>query len=89
MKVDEVDEDLCSYLTTVIPYHVDSGPPDDQALQVLIKILKAINEDSPTVPTLLTDYILKDNPEVVFQVFLKIHSLNNITNFNLMIITGP
>ncbi|XP_046748931.1 fasciculation and elongation protein zeta-2 isoform X2 [Diprion similis] len=47
------------YLTTVIPYHMDSGPPDNQALQVLIKILKAINEDSPTVPTLLTDYILK------------------------------
>lgn len=47
------------YLTTVIPYHIDNGPPDNQALQVLIKILKAINEDSPTVPTLLTDYILK------------------------------
>lgn len=25
------------YLTTVIPYHLDSGPPDNQALQVLIK----------------------------------------------------
>ncbi|KOC70564.1 Fasciculation and elongation protein zeta-2 [Habropoda laboriosa] len=49
------------YLTTVIPYHTDSGPPDNQALQVLIKILKAISEDSPTVPTLLTDYILKGN----------------------------
>ncbi|XP_023015678.1 fasciculation and elongation protein Unc-76 [Leptinotarsa decemlineata] len=47
------------YLTTVIPYHIDSGPPDNQTLQILIKILKAINEDSPTVPTLLTDYILK------------------------------
>ncbi|KAF4526196.1 hypothetical protein B566_EDAN001880 [Ephemera danica] len=47
------------YLTTVIPYHLGSGPPSNQALQVLIKILKAINEDSPTVPTLLTDYILK------------------------------
>ncbi|KAL0266721.1 UNVERIFIED_CONTAM: hypothetical protein PYX00_009189 [Menopon gallinae] len=47
------------YLTTVIPYHKDSGPPDNQALQVLIKILKAIKEDNPTVPTLLTDYILK------------------------------
>ncbi|XP_034945519.1 fasciculation and elongation protein zeta-2 isoform X1 [Chelonus insularis] len=47
------------YLTTVIPYHTDNGPPNNQALQVLIKILKAINEDSPTVPTLLTDYILK------------------------------
>lgn len=25
------------YLTTVIPYHLDAGPPDNQALQVLIK----------------------------------------------------
>lgn len=25
------------YLTTVIPYHTDGGPPDNQALQVLIK----------------------------------------------------
>lgn len=25
------------YLTTVIPYHLDNGPPDNQALQVLIK----------------------------------------------------
>ncbi|XP_047520898.1 fasciculation and elongation protein zeta-2 [Pieris napi] len=47
------------YLTTVIPFHLHNGPPDNQSLQVLIKILKAINEDSPTVPTLLTDYILK------------------------------
>ncbi|CAG9101130.1 unnamed protein product [Plutella xylostella] len=46
------------YLTTVIPF-LEGGPPDNQTLQVLIKILKAINEDSPTVPTLLTDYILK------------------------------
>lgn len=64
---------------------MDNGPPENQALQVLIKsklfntaflyivnwieqtltdklnftVLKAINEDSPTVPTLLTDYILK------------------------------
>jgi hypothetical protein len=34
------------YLTTVIPYHLWSGPPDNQALQVLIKILKAISEDN-------------------------------------------
>lgn len=46
------------YLTTVIPYNLDTAP-DNQTLQILIKILKAINEDSPTVPTLLTDYILK------------------------------
>lgn len=46
------------YLTTVIPYNIDTAP-ENETLQVLIKILKAINEDSPTVPTLLTDYILK------------------------------
>lgn len=28
-------------------------------LILLYLVLKAINEDSPTVPTLLTDYILK------------------------------
>lgn len=27
----------------------------------LFAVLKAISEDSPTVPTLLTDYILKGN----------------------------
>ncbi|CAG0878649.1 unnamed protein product [Darwinula stevensoni] len=47
------------YLTTVIPYHMEDGVPDLGTLQVLIKILKAVNDDSPTVPTLLTDYILK------------------------------
>ncbi|XP_042204843.1 uncharacterized protein LOC121854314 isoform X2 [Homarus americanus] len=47
------------YLTTVIPYDVGHGPPHNPTLQILIKILMAINEDSPTVPTLLTDYILK------------------------------
>ncbi|KAH1027013.1 hypothetical protein HUJ05_000588 [Dendroctonus ponderosae] len=54
------------YLTTVIPYHIDNGTPDNQTLQILIKILKAINEDSPTVPTLLTDYILKGQYGLVF-----------------------
>ncbi|RWS26926.1 fasciculation and elongation protein zeta-2-like protein [Leptotrombidium deliense] len=47
------------YLTTVIPYNPMNGPPNVATLQVLIKILKAVNEDSPTVPTLLTDFILK------------------------------
>lgn len=28
------------YLTTVIPYHLDAGPPENQALQVLIKSKK-------------------------------------------------
>uniref|UniRef100_A0A8D8Q1B1 Fasciculation and elongation protein zeta-2 n=1 Tax=Cacopsylla melanoneura TaxID=428564 RepID=A0A8D8Q1B1_9HEMI len=47
------------YLTTVIPYHAENIPMDNDTLQILLKILKAINEDSPAVPTLLTDYILK------------------------------
>jgi len=47
------------YLTTVIPYQPEKGAPSLQGLQVLVKILKAINEDSPAVPALLTDYILK------------------------------
>jgi len=47
------------YLTTVIPYNPERGCPPLQTLQVLVKILKSINEDSPAVPALLTDYILK------------------------------
>ncbi|KAG1665355.1 Fasciculation and elongation protein zeta-2 [Nymphon striatum] len=47
------------YLTTVIPYQNHHGPPSNQTLQILIKILQAINEDNPAVATLLTDYILK------------------------------
>jgi len=48
-----------TYLTTVIPYHANTGPPSTEHLQIFNKILNAINEDSPTVPGLLTDYILK------------------------------
>jgi hypothetical protein len=47
------------YLTTVIPYNAERGCPALSTLQVLVKILKSINEDSPAVPALLTDYILK------------------------------
>merc|ERR1719317_1517315 len=47
------------YLTTVIPYNAERGCPPLSTLQVLVKILKSINEDSPAVPALLTDYILK------------------------------
>ena len=43
----------------MIPYQPDRGAPPVSSLQVLVKILKAINEDSPAVPALLTDYILK------------------------------
>lgn len=48
-----------TYLTTVIPYHPNQGPPNNNQLAIYIKILMAINDDSPTVPGLLTDYILK------------------------------
>ncbi|CAH1791043.1 unnamed protein product [Owenia fusiformis] len=51
--------DSNTYLTTVIPYHANQGTPSSHQLQVYIKILKAINEDSAAVPGLLTDYILK------------------------------
>jgi len=47
------------YLTTVIPYNAEKGCPPLATIQVLVKILKSINEDSPAVPALLTDYILK------------------------------
>lgn len=47
------------YLTTVIPYDDHLGPPDTDRLQIYLKIMTAIEEDSVTVPTLLTDYILK------------------------------
>lgn len=48
-----------TYLTTLIPYDPKMVPPTIEHLQIYVKILTAINEDSPTVPTLLTDYILK------------------------------
>jgi len=51
--------DSLKYLTTVIPYNAEKGCPPLATLQVLVKILKSINEDSPAVPALLTDYILK------------------------------
>ncbi|KAK3092338.1 hypothetical protein FSP39_001514 [Pinctada imbricata] len=55
----ESPEAPSTFLTTVIPYHTSQGPPTSEQLQIYIKILQAINEDDATVPTLLTDYILK------------------------------
>ncbi|OUC39763.1 FEZ-like protein [Trichinella nativa] len=46
------------YLTACIPYRENQPVPDNATFQALIKILKAVNEDSPTVPNLLTNYIL-------------------------------
>lgn len=45
--------------------------------QFLFAVLKAINEDSPTVPTLLTDYILKGI------LLMKLFSKN--TNKNILL----
>ncbi|BFZ20997.1 hypothetical protein BsWGS_24036 [Bradybaena similaris] len=47
------------FLTTAIPYYPSQGSPTSEQLQIYIKILQAINEDSSNVPTLLIDYILK------------------------------
>jgi len=45
--------------TYVIPYQLTQMPPSNDLLHVYIKILKAIHDDSPHVPAMLTDYILK------------------------------
>ncbi|KAK7806431.1 hypothetical protein U0070_014745 [Myodes glareolus] len=48
------------YLNTVIPYEKKSSPPSVEDLQMLTNILFAMKEDNEKVPTLLTDYILKE-----------------------------
>ncbi|KAK6757352.1 hypothetical protein RB195_015276 [Necator americanus] len=48
---------LPQYMTASIPYN-DHQHMDNATLSSLIKILRAINDDSSAVPTLLTDYIL-------------------------------
>jgi hypothetical protein len=64
---DDDDEDIgetmqppeSTYLSTVIPYRPSDGRPTVEHLQIYLNLLSAIDEDSPTVPRLLTDYILK------------------------------
>ncbi|OWA50490.1 putative Fasciculation and elongation protein zeta-2 [Hypsibius exemplaris] len=56
LKAKTPDRDA-KYLTTIIPY--EPGLLTTRHMQIMIKILAAINEDSPTTPALLTDYILK------------------------------
>uniref|UniRef100_A0A914CAI3 Fasciculation and elongation protein zeta-2 n=2 Tax=Acrobeloides nanus TaxID=290746 RepID=A0A914CAI3_9BILA len=46
------------YMTASIPFEDNLRMLDVPMLEALIKILQAINEDSPQVPSLLTDYIL-------------------------------
>ncbi|KAJ1370530.1 FEZ-like protein [Parelaphostrongylus tenuis] len=54
-KIDPLQ--LPQYMTASIPYN-DHQHMDNNTLASLIKILRAINNDSFAVPTLLTDYIL-------------------------------
>ncbi|PAV60404.1 hypothetical protein WR25_23742 [Diploscapter pachys] len=49
---------LPQYMTTLIPYD-EFRNLDNTTLNLLIKVLKAVNEDNPAVPNLLTEYILK------------------------------
>ena len=44
--------------TAVVPYD-ETAPIDVPLLRIFIRILTAIRDESPTVPALLTDYILK------------------------------
>ncbi|KAM3873415.1 LOW QUALITY PROTEIN: fasciculation and elongation protein zeta-2 [Diretmus argenteus] len=53
------------YLTTVIPYEKKGHPPSIEDLQILTKILQAIRDDSDKVPSLLTDYILKELMDII------------------------
>ncbi|VDM55224.1 unnamed protein product [Angiostrongylus costaricensis] len=57
-KIDPLQ--LPQYMTASIPYN-DHQHMDNNTLASLIKILRAINNDSFTVPTLLTNYILTGN----------------------------
>ncbi|XP_068730730.1 fasciculation and elongation protein zeta-1-like [Montipora capricornis] len=47
------------YLTTKIPYDDFDGGPSTKVLLQLIEIMEALIADSPIVPGLLTEYILK------------------------------
>lgn len=46
---------------------------NDTFIMITFLVLKAINEDSPTVPTLLTDYILKGKYYVLKILITFIH----------------
>ncbi|KHN86125.1 Fasciculation and elongation protein zeta-2 [Toxocara canis] len=56
LKIDP--SQLPQYMTASIPYDETHQHMDNNTLQALIKILKAIDDDSPSVPSMLTDYIL-------------------------------
>lgn len=49
---------------------------------MILLVLKAINEDSPTVPTLLTDYILKGKfffKIIIKSIFIKCFQENKLS----------
>jgi len=54
----KLDGSSSQALTASIPFDEQTAVLDVPTLESLIKILEAINEDSPQVPNLLTDYIL-------------------------------
>ncbi|XP_058602347.1 fasciculation and elongation protein zeta-2 isoform X3 [Onychostoma macrolepis] len=59
------------YVTTVIPYERKDGPPSLQDLQIFTKILEAMRDDSDKVPSLLTDYILKESNSAAIEELKK------------------
>ncbi|OZC09796.1 FEZ-like protein [Onchocerca flexuosa] len=56
LKIDP--SQLPQYMTATIPYDENRLSMDMNMLMALIKLLRAIDEDSPAVPSMLTDYIL-------------------------------
>ncbi|XP_016342365.1 fasciculation and elongation protein zeta-2-like [Sinocyclocheilus anshuiensis] len=52
------EKQMC--VTTVILYERKDGPRSLQDLQIFTKILEAMRDDGDKVPSLLTDYILKE-----------------------------
>uniref|UniRef100_A0AC35TGD9 FEZ-like protein n=1 Tax=Rhabditophanes sp. KR3021 TaxID=114890 RepID=A0AC35TGD9_9BILA len=46
------------FATATIPFDETKSTLDTRTMEVLIKIMKAIDDDSPNVPSMLTDYIL-------------------------------
>ncbi|VDK18194.1 unnamed protein product [Anisakis simplex] len=56
LKIDS--SQLPQYMTASIPYDETHQNMDNNTLQALIKLLRAIDDDNPAVPSMLTDYIL-------------------------------
>ncbi|XP_031708768.1 fasciculation and elongation protein zeta-2 isoform X2 [Anarrhichthys ocellatus] len=78
------EKTLGSYLTTVIPYEKKGHPPSLEDLQILTKILQAMRDDSDKVPSLLTDYILKDSANSAAIEELKKQITDIVQELNLL-----